>query len=399
MCFLVMVFCRLWLCDFFIFLILIDFNFLSGLLFDMSYTFLKPFLFRMDPEEAHEKTLAWLNEAYEWGFLGFAYGQQSVPVECMGMVFDNPVGLAAGLDKDGAYIDALAALGFGFIEVGTVTPKPQVGNDKPRLFRLQESHAVINRMGFNNLGVDNLISNVKKSKYQGILGINIGKNATTPVERASDDYLYCLERVYPYASYITVNISSPNTENLRSLQGGSALLSLLSRIKNRHSQLATDYGFYVPLVIKVAPDLIGDQVEFIAQGLLDFEIDGLITTNTTISRENLVEVGAITEEKGGLSGRPLFSLSTKILDQFRDLLAGKVALIGAGGIDSGGRAVQKVVMGASLVQLYTGLVYQGPGLIQECVESIADYQDKIKDSHQTEPTTSTTTQHKGIFED
>lgn len=342
----------------------------------MSYTFLRPFLFQIDPEKAHDLTLKTLENAHKMGMLGFFSVHQEHLVECMGLQFFNPVGLAAGLDKNGAYIDALAALGFGFIEIGTVTPKAQSGNEKPRLFRLTKAEAIINRMGFNNLGVEHLVSNVEKCKYDGILGINIGKNATTPVEKAVDDYLYCLERVYPYASYITVNISSPNTKNLRSLQSGSALSNLLSSLKNRHSQLATDYGFYVPLVLKVAPDLEDEQIDYIAKQLIAFEIDGLIATNTTLSRVGVEDL-PYGDEAGGLSGRPLSHMSTTVLSKFDKRLEGKVALIGVGGIDGGEKAVKKIRQGADLIQLYTGLVYKGPALIKECIESIGGYYDAL----------------------
>ena len=270
----------------------------------MSYALLRPFLFNMDPEHAHEMTLSLLDKAHKARVLGLAYGQSMQPTDCMGLQFSNPVGLAAGLGKNGDYIDALAELGFGFIEVGTVTPRPQAGNDRPRLFRIKQADAIINRMGFNNEGVDYLIDNVKRCKYKGNIGINIGKNADTPVEQAADDYVYCLERVYPHASYITVNISSPNTKNLRDLQSGEALTQLMDTIKNRHSQLATEFGFYVPLVLKVAPDLEPLQVDYISQQLLDFEIDGLIATNTTLSRVGVEDLRD-GDQMGGLSGRPV----------------------------------------------------------------------------------------------
>lgn len=340
----------------------------------MSYALLRPFLFNLDPEHAHELTLEMLQKAHKARALGFVYSQQSLPTNCMGLQFSNPVGLAAGLDKNGDYIDALAELGFGFIEIGTVTPKPQEGNDKPRLFRLREAGAIINRMGFNNLGVDHLVNNVKNCKYQGNIGINIGKNAVTPVEKAADDYIYCLERVYPHASYITVNISSPNTKNLRDLQSGDALTELLDAIKNRHNQLATDYGFYVPMVLKVAPDLTEDQVDYIAKQLIEFEIDGLIATNTTLSRVGVEDLDH-GNEAGGLSGRPVGHLSTQIIGQFHDRLEGKLPIIGVGGIDSGDKAVRKLHAGASMVQLYSGMIYKGPKLVQQCIEAIASDRD------------------------
>lgn len=344
----------------------------------MSYALLRPYLFSMEPEKAHEWTLNTLQKMHKFGLLGLAYPKQALPTTCMGIHLLNPVGLAAGLDKNGEYIDALAELGFGFLEIGTVTPKPQAGNDKPRLFRIAQAGAIINRMGFNNHGVDALIANVKKAKYNGVLGINIGKNAVTPVENALDDYVYCLERVYPYASYITINISSPNTKNLRNLQSGAALSELLEGIKNCHSKLATEYGFYVPLALKIAPDLDEAQIDEIANTVLNFDIDGLIATNTTLSRVG-VEDFEHSEEAGGLSGRVLSHHSTLILSQFAQRLAGKVDLIGVGGIDSGELAVRKLKAGASAVQVYSGLIYQGPKLVQDCVQSIAGYKDLQKD--------------------
>ncbi len=291
------------------------------------------------------------------------------PVTCMGIEFPNPVGLAAGLDKNGAYIDALAALGFGFIEIGTITPRPQAGNPYPRLFRLPQAKAIINRMGFNNDGVDKLIENVKAAKFKGVLGINIGKNADTPVEKAVDDYLICLEKVYNYASYITVNISSPNTKNLRSLQSGDALTELLQTLKQRQLALAEEHQHYVPLVLKVAPDLELSDIEFIAQQLLQFKIDGLIVTNTTLSREG-VENLPHGDEAGGLSGAPVFEKSTACLAAFAKTLEGKIPLIGVGGILSGEQAVAKRNAGATLVQVYSGLVYTGPELVKDCVDAL-----------------------------
>lgn len=340
----------------------------------MSYSLLRPLLFSMDPEQAHEKTLELLEKANRTNLLGFAYSKQVLPTTCMGIHLLNPVGLAAGLDKNGAYIDALAELGFGFIEIGTVTPKPQSGNDKPRLFRLKDHEAIINRMGFNNAGVDQMLINIEKSKFDGVLGINIGKNAVTPVEKALDDYVYCLQRVYPYASYITINISSPNTKNLRDLQSESALAALLDGIKTCHSQLANSYGFYVPLALKIAPDLDMHQIESIARTVIDFEIDGLIATNTTLSRVG-VEGHQHEDETGGLSGRPLQHKSTLILSEFSKLLSGKVDLIGVGGINSGDAAVKKLQSGAKAIQLYSGLVFKGPRLIYDCVQSIMNEQD------------------------
>jgi len=291
------------------------------------------------------------------------------PITCMGIEFPNPVGLAAGLDKNGAYIDALADLGFGFIEIGTITPRPQTGNPHPRLFRLPKAKAIINRMGFNNEGVDKLIENVKSARFKGILGINIGKNADTPVENAVDDYLICLEKVYNHASYVTVNISSPNTKNLRSLQSGDALTDLLKTLKERQLQLADEFLHYVPLVLKVAPDLEQEDIHFIANQLIQFKIDGLIVTNTTLSRDG-VEGLPDANEAGGLSGAPVFEKSTKCLAEFSKILKDQIPLIGVGGILSGQDAVAKREVGATLVQVYSGLIYAGPKLVPECINAL-----------------------------
>ena len=333
----------------------------------MMYSLARPLLFSLAPERAHELTLSMLKSAHKMGAIRQTVAAK--PVTCMGIEFPNPVGLAAGLDKNGAYIDALAGLGFGFIEIGTITPKPQEGNPKPRLFRIPQAKAIINRMGFNNDGVDQLVENVKAAKFKGILGINIGKNATTPVEDAVSDYLVCLEKVYNYASYITVNISSPNTKNLRSLQSGHALTELLETLKKRQLDLAEELQHYVPLVLKVAPDLEASDIEFIASQLLQFKIDGLIVTNTTLSREG-VEGLPFGDEAGGLSGAPVFEKSTACLAAFSKILQGKIPLIGVGGILSGEQAVAKQQAGASLVQIYSGMIYTGPILIKDCVDAM-----------------------------
>ncbi|TCB72779.1 quinone-dependent dihydroorotate dehydrogenase [Acinetobacter sp. ANC 4216] len=333
----------------------------------MLYSLARPLLFSLAPERAHELTLSLLKSAHRMGMM--RQNVASKPVTCMGIEFPNPVGLAAGLDKNGAYIDALAGLGFGFIEIGTITPRPQSGNPHPRLFRLPEAKAIINRMGFNNDGVDKLIENVKAAKFKGILGINIGKNADTPVENAVDDYLICLEKVYNYASYITVNISSPNTKNLRSLQSGDALTELLQTLKKRQLELAEEHQHYVPLVLKVAPDLSNEDIQFIAKQLIQFKIDGLIVTNTTLSREG-VENLKYGNEAGGLSGAPVFEKSTACLAAFAKVLQGQIPLIGVGGILSGEQAVAKQQAGASLVQIYSGLIYTGPALIKDCIDAL-----------------------------
>ncbi|MDH1004774.1 quinone-dependent dihydroorotate dehydrogenase [Acinetobacter junii] len=333
----------------------------------MLYSLARPLLFTLAPERAHELTLSMLDKAYKLGFMHQKVANK--PVTCMGIEFPNPVGLAAGLDKNGAHIDALAALGFGFIEIGTITPRPQAGNPQPRLFRIPEAKAIINRMGFNNDGVDKLVENVKASKFKGILGINIGKNADTPVEDAVSDYLICLEKVYNYASYITVNISSPNTKNLRSLQSGDALTELLQTLKDRQLKLAEQYNHYVPLVLKVAPDLTIEDINFISTQLLKFKIDGLIVTNTTLGREG-VENLPNGNEAGGLSGAPVFEKSTECLRQFSKILDGRMPLIGVGGIVSGDQAVIKQQAGASLIQVYSGLIYTGPTLVKDCVDAM-----------------------------
>jgi dihydroorotate dehydrogenase len=287
----------------------------------------------------------------------------------MGLNFPNPVGLAAGLDKNGDCINGLAALGFGFIEIGTITPLPQAGNPKPRLFRLPQANAIINRMGFNNDGVDKLIANVKRANYRGILGINIGKNAVTPIENAADDYLICLRKVYAHASYITVNISSPNTKNLRSLQDNDALDALLNLLKAEQRKLADTHGKYVPIALKIAPDMEAEQVLQIAQLLMTHHIDGVIAANTTISRTG-VEGLPHGEEAGGLSGAPVRDKSTTVIRQLAAELQGALPIIGVGGILNGADAAEKIKAGASLVQIYSGLIYRGPALISEACAAI-----------------------------
>ena len=333
----------------------------------MLYSLARPFLFSLAPERAHDLTLLLLKKTYKLGVMRQVI--EAKPVTCMGIQFPNPVGLAAGLDKNGAYIDALASLGFGFIEIGTITPRPQAGNPQPRLFRIPQAKAIINRMGFNNDGVDQLIENVKASNFKGVLGINIGKNADTAVEDAVSDYLICLEKVYNYASYVTVNISSPNTKNLRSLQSGHALTELLETLKKRQLELAEEYQHYVPLVLKVAPDLTQEDIQFIASQLIEFKIDGLIVTNTTLSREGVENLPS-GDEAGGLSGAPVFEKSTVCLQAFSNILKDQIPLIGVGGILSGEQAIAKQQAGASLVQIYSGLIYTGPALIKDCVNAM-----------------------------
>ena len=333
------------------------------------YPLLRPLLFSLDPETAHHATLDALKTAHSLGLL-CAKHPADMPRKVMGLTFPNPVGLAAGLDKNGAYIDALAALGFGFIEVGTVTPLPQPGNPKPRMFRLPEAQAIINRMGFNNLGVDALVENVKRAKYRGILGINIGKNFDTPIEKAANDYLIGLRKVYTHAGYVAINISSPNTKNLRQLQGGDELDALLEQLKAEQENLANLHGKYVPLAVKIAPDLDREQIRQIAALLIRHRIDGVIATNTTLSREG-VEKLKHGNETGGLSGAPVREKSTAVIRELATALNGALPVIGVGGILSGANAVEKIQAGAALVQIYSGMIYRGPDLVGEAIEALA----------------------------
>jgi dihydroorotate dehydrogenase len=336
----------------------------------MPYSLLRPLLFRLDPETAHNLTLNGLNLLQKTGLLGLIGAHPATkPRKLMGLTFPNPLGLAAGLDKDGACIDALAALGFGFIEVGTVTPRPQPGNPQPRLFRLPAANAIINRMGFNNHGVDNLLENVRRARYRGILGINIGKNFDTPIEQAAQDYLIGLRKVYPHASYVAVNISSPNTKNLRQLQQADELENLLGQLKEEQARLAQQHGKYVPLALKIAPDLETAQIVEIADLLLEYRIDGVIATNTTLSR-NGVESLPHGDEAGGLSGAPVRSKSTAVVKQLSLALQGKIPIIGVGGIMNALDAEEKLKAGAHLLQIYTGLIYRGPRLVQEICREV-----------------------------
>lgn len=333
----------------------------------MPYALLKPLLFKIEPEKAHHLTLQTLKLVHSIGISSLLFSQIRQPKKLWNLEFNNPVGLAAGLDKNGDYIDALAALGFGFIEIGTVTPRPQDGNPLPRLFRLPEAQALINRMGFNNKGIDYLIERVKKAKYSGVLGINIGKNATTPIENALTDYRLCLQKAYPYASYITINISSPNTLGLRNLQHGEFLESLLEGLKTEQDQLARQHHKYVPLLVKVAPDLNEQEVIDLSNAFKQFAIDGVIATNTTVTRPGLDHFPDA-QETGGLSGLPLHTKSTEILKSFKRELKDTMPVIAAGGIFSKETAQEKWAAGADLIQLYTGLIYKGPKLIQECLQ-------------------------------
>ena len=334
------------------------------------YSIAKPLLFQLDAEKAHDLTLKSLRLAEKVGFLSlYPSAPKCQPRKVMGINFPNPVGLAAGLDKNGVVIDGMAALGFGFIEIGTVTPRPQPGNPKPRLFRVKKAQGIINRFGFNNLGVDQLIQNVKAAKYRGVLGINIGKNFDTPNERAVDDYLICMRKVYAHASYITVNISSPNTKNLRQLQEKEALDHLLLTLKAEQQMLAEKHGKYVPIALKIAPDLDAPQIIEIADLLKKHVFDGVIATNTTLDRE-AVKGMLHAEETGGLSGAPVRQKSTQVIQQLSQQLAGELPIIGVGGILSGADAEEKIAAGASLVQLYSGLIYRGPQLIREVCRSL-----------------------------
>jgi dihydroorotate dehydrogenase len=337
----------------------------------MFYGAVRPLLFALDPEAAHCASLASLDALNRLGLAAFVAGTvPRIPVRAMGLDFPNPVGLAAGLDKDGAHIDALSALRFGFIEVGAVTPRPQPGNPRPRLFRLPEAQALINRLGFNNSGVDVLVENIRRSSYRGILGVNIGRNFDTPNERAADDYLACLRKVYPLASFVTANVSSPNTKDLRELQRPDGLDGLLAALSAERDRLAREQGKRVPLAVKVAPDLDDAAIDAIADRVVARGIDAVIATNTTVSRRGVEHLPG-SREAGGLSGAPLKALSTKVVAEFRRRLPERVTIVGVGGIASAADAREKLDAGASLVQLYTALVYRGPGLVGEIVSGLA----------------------------
>jgi dihydroorotate dehydrogenase len=335
------------------------------------YALARPLLFALEPEAAHRVTLNLAELARGCGLLGLIADRvPELPVRVMGLDFPNPVGLAAGLDKDAAHIDALAELGFGFLEVGTVTPRPQPGNPRPRLFRIPQARALINRFGFNNVGLDGFLTNVARARWRGVLGINLGRNADTPPERAADDYALGLERVYGAASYVTINVSSPNTKDLRALQERAQLDALLGRLVQIRERLAERHGKQVPLALKVAPDLDMAQIADIADAVRRHRVDGVIATNTSIARDG-VEGLAQAAESGGLSGAPIRARATQVLGALARALAGEVPLIGAGGILSGADAAEKLSAGASLVQLYTGLIYRGPALVAECVEALS----------------------------
>ena len=335
------------------------------------YDLLRSLMFRLPAETSHDLALDMIGAA---GRLRLAdklvRPVPSQPVQVMGLTFDNPVGLAAGLDKNAVAVDGLAAMGFGSIEVGTVTPRPQPGNPKPRLFRLTEQLAIINRFGFNNQGVDAMLERLDGVRYQGVLGINIGKNAVTPVENAVDDYLYCLRKVYDRASYVTVNLSSPNTPGLRTLQYGEALKVLLGQIKQCQQQLAAERGRYVPIAIKIAPDMTAEEVTLVGATLLEEGMDAVIATNTTLDRSAVAD-SPYASEAGGLSGAPLTDMSTEVIRLLAGELKGRMPIIGVGGIFSGADAADKIAAGASLVQLYSGFIYRGPELVRECADAIA----------------------------
>ncbi|GDY25768.1 dihydroorotate dehydrogenase (quinone) [Agarivorans sp. Toyoura001] len=336
----------------------------------MYYPLARKLIFQLDPERAHDLTIEMFKRT-GGTLLDRVYRQHvpSNPVDLMGLTFPNPVGLAAGLDKNGECIQAFDAMGFGFVEVGTVTPRAQSGNDKPRIFRVLEADGLINRMGFNNLGIDNLINNVEQSQFKGILGINIGKNFDTPVEKGKDDYLIGMNKAFPHASYIAVNISSPNTPGLRSLQYGEALEDLLKDLTERKDQLTQQYNKHVPLLIKIAPDLSEDEIEQISDSLLKYKLDGVIATNTTLER-SMIEGMPHAAEAGGLSGRPLQLKSTEVIRKLDHYLKSEIPIIGVGGIDSAMAAKEKMDAGAKLVQVYSGFIYKGPELIKQISNAV-----------------------------
>ena len=340
------------------------------------YSFLRPWLFCLDPEQAHNLTLTNLDRAQRWGLLEkFLTQPLADPRTLCGITFPNPVGLAAGLDKDGKHIDALAALGFGFLEIGTVTPRPQPGNPKPRMFRLTQAQAIINRMGFNNDGVEACVARVRRSRFWqsgGVLGLNIGKNAITPIEDAASDYVLAMDAVYEIATYITVNISSPNTQNLRALQGEEMLRALLGSLDEARKRLSDRFGVRKPLFLKIAPDLDHGDINLIADLLMEFGVDAVIATNTTIARDAVqgMEHG---QEMGGLSGAPVRMASNIVIKALKARLGNQVPIIGVGGILSGADAKEKIAAGASLVQVYSGLIYRGPDLVNECAKALRNH--------------------------
>lgn len=334
------------------------------------YDLLRKVLFQFSPEMSHELALDWIGAAYRFKLLDLLYEIPSKPVTAMGLEFANPVGLAAGLDKNGDYFHALGALGFGFVEIGTVTPLAQAGNPQPRLFRLPEHHAIINRMGFNNLGVEHLVKQVARKRFAGVLGINVGKNKTTPDELALEDYRICMRAVFPYADYITLNISSPNTPGLRSLQFGEPLEALLSGIRDAQQELADMHARNVPVAVKIAPDMTSDEVRTVADCLVKHQMSAVIATNTTVSRD-AVSGHPSAHEAGGLSGAPLKRKSDQVIRTLSEHLQGALPIIGVGGVMNGEDVREKIAAGADLIQLYSGFIYQGPQLIKEAVEAFA----------------------------
>ncbi|HZQ62388.1 MAG TPA: quinone-dependent dihydroorotate dehydrogenase [Casimicrobiaceae bacterium] len=338
----------------------------------MLYSAFRPLLFALDPEQAHRAVFSSLDVAARLGVASLLVPRvPASPVRVMGLDFPNRIGLAAGLDKNAEHIDGLARLGFGFIECGTVTPRAQPGNPRPRLFRLIEAEALINRMGFNNEGLEPFLQNAARASFRGILGLNIGKNFDTPNERAVDDYLTCLRAVYERASYVAVNISSPNTKGLRELQAVDALHALLSALKREQTELSGRHGKYTPIAVKIAPDLEPEAIDAIARLLVAERMDAVIATNTTTSRVALQGLAGA-EETGGLSGRPLRAQATAVVRRLAQALDGALPIIGVGGIMSGADAVEKIEAGATLVQIYTGLVYRGPDLVAECARAVAE---------------------------
>ena len=335
------------------------------------YPLIRPLLFSLDAEVSHKLSLDGLKFAHSVGLSGlYRSTQPDKPVKVMGLEFKNPLGLAAGLDKNGTYIDALGDLGFGFIEIGTVTPRPQSGNPKPRLFRLPKHQAIINRMGFNNLGIDRLLHQVEKRNYQGIIGINIGKNADVAIENANEDYLVGFRKSYDLADYVSINISSPNTKNLRQLQQGEEIKHLLNALKTEQIRLQAEYGKYTPIAVKIAPDLTDEEIVRLAGLLVEFAVDGVIATNTTISRDKINQ-HVLAEEAGGLSGVPLKAQATHVVEVLAAELHNKLPIIAVGGIATAEDAKQKFLAGASLVQVYTGLIYRGPALVTDILQAIA----------------------------
>jgi dihydroorotate dehydrogenase len=338
-------------------------------LIEKFYPAMKPWLFRMDAERAHTLTVKMMVIAHRLGMLKSVVSTPQQPRKVMGLTFPNVLGLAAGMDKSASAVDAWGALGFGFVEVGTLTPRPQPGNPKPRLFRLPEHEALINRMGFNNPGIHSAVKKLKNRRTKAVVGVNIGKNFDTPNEKAVDDYLHCLKAAYPVADYVAVNISSPNTKGLRDLQAEGAVRQLIAELKNEQAALQKEHGKTVPLLVKIAPDLNDMQIEALARVFNEQNIDGVISTNTTIDRE-AVTGHALAQETGGLSGAPVRERSNLVLQAFRMLLKESVPLIGVGGILSGADALEKMKAGAALVQVYSGLVYRGPGLVRDILSTI-----------------------------